>query len=266
MAVRLKAVDALREGDGALVAAVRQRPSNTEAELYGGIFTYNALRYHNCQKQLIDRFRLGVYGAVRAGPETEEYKYISKLTRTLLQAVDIDIVTGGGPGLMEAAHLGVILAGKDVEAEGRKLSAERIGIGLKLPSRLDDRNELVGKYYQHLEFSSRLQHFSDITHAAYVAPGGRGTFQELLHFVVSKSEGHLEQDFPIMVHPFWKGVIDVIHQTVYTDRVAQGQTPFSDLSGPHNFVYTDSIPEVIEMVTNYYHAWQIIQEIPCDYV
>jgi uncharacterized protein (TIGR00730 family) len=81
------------------------------------------------------------------------------------------IVTGGGPGLMQAANEGAASVGLD--AQGRS-----IGIRVHLPFE-QEVNAFVGEAYTHRTFFSRLHHFVLVSDAFVVVPGGIGTVLEL---------------------------------------------------------------------------------------
>jgi predicted Rossmann-fold nucleotide-binding protein len=82
-----------------------------------------------------------------------------------------DIMSGGGPGLMQAANEGALSA--DPEALHRS-----VGIRVDLPFE-QELNPFVGQAYQHRTFFSWLHHFMIISDAFVVVPGGIGTLLEL---------------------------------------------------------------------------------------
>jgi predicted Rossmann-fold nucleotide-binding protein len=82
-----------------------------------------------------------------------------------------DIISGGGPGLMQAANEGA----HSIGPEARKRS---VGIRVELPFE-QEINPFVGQAYEHRTFFSRLHHFMIISDAFVVVPGGIGTLLEL---------------------------------------------------------------------------------------
>lgn len=115
-------------------------------------------------------YRVCIFGSARMKPETANYKQVYELAFTLAGR-NIDIVTGGGPGLMEAANKGAKAAG---------LKARSIGLPIQLPFE-SDANSHLDVLHHHRRFSSRLDEFMRISHAIVVTPGGIGTILELFY-------------------------------------------------------------------------------------
>jgi predicted Rossmann-fold nucleotide-binding protein len=82
-----------------------------------------------------------------------------------------DIISGGGPGLMQAANEGA-------HSIGPKALKRSVGIRVELPFE-QEINPFVGQAYEHRTFFSRLHHFMIISDAFVVVPGGIGTLLEL---------------------------------------------------------------------------------------
>jgi uncharacterized protein (TIGR00730 family) len=87
-----------------------------------------------------------------------------------LTEMGCDIMSGGGPGLMQAANEGALLV--DPKALSRS-----VGIRVELPFE-QEVNPFVGQAYEHRTFFSRLHHFMIISDAFVVVPGGIGTLLE----------------------------------------------------------------------------------------
>lgn len=115
-------------------------------------------------------FRVTIFGSARIPREHWVYGAVRDLS-TELARMGCGIVTGGGPGLMEAANEGAALAGP----EALKRSE---GIRVHLPFE-QDVNPFVGQAYEHGTFFSRLHHFVLISDVFVVVPGGIGTVLEL---------------------------------------------------------------------------------------
>lgn len=115
-------------------------------------------------------FRVTIFGSARIPHEHWVYGAVRDLA-TELARMGCGIVTGGGPGLMEAANEGAALAGP----EALKRSE---GIRVHLPFE-QEVNPFVGQAYEHGTFFSRLHHFVLISEAFVVVPGGIGTVLEL---------------------------------------------------------------------------------------
>lgn len=117
-----------------------------------------------------DFYRVCIFGSARIGASSEIYKQVEDLAE-VLATNGVDVVTGGGPGLMEAANKG---------AKKGSQGALSIGLPIQLPFESDANSHLDVKSL-HKRFSSRLDEFMRISHAVVVVPGGIGTLLELFY-------------------------------------------------------------------------------------
>ena len=115
-------------------------------------------------------YRVTIFGSARLKPGTVAYESVKKLAAELT-TMGCDILTGGGPGLMQAANEGA----HSVDPEGLRRS---IGINIELPFE-QEINPFVSQAYGHRTFFSRLHHFMIISDAFVVVPGGIGTLLEM---------------------------------------------------------------------------------------
>ena len=144
-------------------------------------------------------YRVSIFGSARIKPDTEEYKGVYTLAKELAEN-GADIVTGGGPGLMEAANAGA--------KEGSSKS-KSFGIRIDLPFEATPNDHLDIKFY-HKRFSSRLDEFMRISHAVVVTPGGIGTLLELLYTWQLIQVNHISARPIILVGDMWNGFFDWI--------------------------------------------------------
>jgi uncharacterized protein (TIGR00730 family) len=144
-------------------------------------------------------YRVSIFGSARIKPDTEEYKGVYTLAKELAEN-GADIVTGGGPGLMEAANAGA--------KEGSSKS-KSFGIRIDLPFEATPNDHLDIKFY-HKRFSSRLDEFMRISHAVVVTPGGIGTLLELLYTWQLIQVNHISERPIILVGDMWNGFLDWI--------------------------------------------------------
>ena len=112
-----------------------------------------------------------------------------------LAELGCDIVTGGGPGLMQAANEGAAEAG----AAARKQS---IGIRVDLPFE-QEVNPFVEQMFEHRTFFTRLHHFVIASDAFVVAPGGIGTVLETMMIWQLLQVRHLHDTPLILVGKMW---------------------------------------------------------------
>jgi hypothetical protein len=117
-----------------------------------------------------DFYRVCIFGSARIGESSPIYKQVEQLAEALARS-GVDIVTGGGPGLMEAANRG---------AKAVSQGSWSIGLPIQLPFESDANSHLDVKSH-HKRFSSRLDEFMRISHAVVVVPGGIGTLLELFY-------------------------------------------------------------------------------------
>jgi hypothetical protein len=115
-------------------------------------------------------YRVTIFGSARLKPGTPAYESVKQLAAELTK-MGCDIMSGGGPGLMQAANEGA--SSVDPQAKHRS-----VGIRVELPFE-QEVNPFVGQAYEHRTFFSRLHHFMIISDAFIVVPGGIGTLLEL---------------------------------------------------------------------------------------
>jgi uncharacterized protein (TIGR00730 family) len=118
-----------------------------------------------------ERYRVTIFGSARAKPGSFVYDEVKRVA-TALAEMGCDIITGGGPGLMQAANEGATAA----NAPERDRS---VGIRVELPFE-QEVNPFVEQAFEHKTFFTRLHHFVLASDAYVVAPGGIGTVLELM--------------------------------------------------------------------------------------
>ena len=119
-----------------------------------------------------DQFRVAIFGSARLKPDSPEYHQVFNLAH-LIASAEIDLVTGGGPGLMEAASNGFYEWKKDALIHS-------IGLNIKLPKEQRFAAHLdIKKQFE--RFSERLDSSVELSNAFVVTPGGIGTILELFY-------------------------------------------------------------------------------------
>jgi len=149
-----------------------------------------------------DRYRVTIFGSARAKPGTVAYEETKRAARMLAE-MGCDIITGGGPGLMQAANAGVDLAGE----------AKSMGIRVDLPFE-QEVNPFVELAFEHKTFFTRLHHFVLASDAFIVAPGGIGTVLETMMIWQLLQVRHLEHTPLIMVGKMWPGLIEWVRDAM----------------------------------------------------
>ncbi|MCJ7633758.1 LOG family protein [Candidatus Bathyarchaeota archaeon] len=117
-------------------------------------------------------FRVVIFGSARLEKTDPNWTLIYNFAKRLAEA-GIDIVTGGGPGLMDAASEGH-------NAGDRTKNSQSIGLQIILPKKQRDAHHLDIKQEFSL-FSERLDHFISLANVVVVAPGGVGTILEFFY-------------------------------------------------------------------------------------
>jgi uncharacterized protein (TIGR00730 family) len=150
-----------------------------------------------------DRYRVTIFGSARARPGTVAYEETKRASKALAE-LGCDIITGGGPGLMQAANEGVGLAGK---------TGASLGIRVDLPFE-QEVNPFVELAFEHRTFFTRLHHFVLASDAFIVAPGGIGTVLETMMIWQLLQVNHLEHTPLILVGKLWPGLVEWIRDSM----------------------------------------------------
>lgn len=146
------------------------------------------------------QFRVCVFGSARIRPEDPVYQLVYRTARMLAE-LDIDVVTGGGPGLMEAANHGV--------QDARRQLSRSIGLPIELPNSRELANRHLDVKSEHRRFSSRLDEFMRLSHAVIVTPGGIGTLLELMFAWQLVQVGMVDRrEIVLLDRAMWQGLIE----------------------------------------------------------
>ena len=157
------------------------------------------------QPERVEHYRVSIFGSSRIRRGDPIYEEVKKLS-TELARLGVDIVTGGGPGLMEAANSGAVEG--QLDGKGRSY-----GLAIHLPSE-EAANPFVDKVFRHRTFFSRLHHFIRLSSAFIVFPGGIGTSLELFMVWQLLQVKHMKQHPLILVGTMWPGLIDWMQGTM----------------------------------------------------
>jgi uncharacterized protein (TIGR00730 family) len=184
-----------------------------------------------------DRYRVTIFGSARAKPGTIAYEETKRAAKELA-AMGCDIITGGGPGLMQAANEGVDAAG----------AAKSMGIRVDLPFE-QEVNPFVELAYEHKTFFTRLHHFVLASDAFIVAPGGIGTVLETMMIWQLLQVRHLEQTPLILVGKLWPGLVEWVRSTMLTF-----ETPLINAEDVDIPICVDNAGEAIEIIRRHRQA------------
>ncbi|OGL73915.1 Rossman fold protein, TIGR00730 family [Candidatus Uhrbacteria bacterium RIFCSPHIGHO2_12_FULL_60_25] len=148
-----------------------------------------------------------IFGSARAGSGDPSYKIAKKLG-ALLGKEGYTVVTGGGPGIMEAANWGAFDAG-----------GESVGLDIELPSE-QRRNQFVRKALGFHYFFTRKVMLSASAQAYVFFPGGFGTLDEMTEMVTLIQTGKIPKDVPAILvgKDFWQPFVDWVTEKLYRER------------------------------------------------
>ena len=146
-----------------------------------------------------EHYRVTIFGSARAKPGTFVYNEVKRVAAALAD-MGCDIITGGGPGLMQAANEGAAAA----DAPERNRS---VGIRVELPFE-QEVNPFVELAFEHKSFFSRLHHFVLASDAFVVTPGGIGTVLELMLVWQLLQVKHVQDAPLILVGKMWAELVD----------------------------------------------------------
>lgn len=171
-----------------------------------------------------------VFGSARVSEGHPEYEMAREVGRLLAQR-GFTVMTGGGPGVMEAANRGAR------EAGGRS-----IGCNILLP-REEQPNAYLDRYVIFKYFFVRKVMLVKYSYGFIVMPGGFGTLDEAFETATLIQTGKI-RDFPVVLMnaEFWDGLLNFLRARL----VANGKIEEADVA---RFVVTDSPLEAVETMT-----------------
>src|SRR5262245_30375545 len=185
-----------------------------------------------------ERYRVAIFGSARAQPGTFVYEEVKRVAAAFA-SMGCDIVTGGGPGLMQAANEGATMTG----APGS------VGIRVELPFE-QEVNPFVEQAFEHETFFTRLHHFVIASDAFVVVPGGIGTVLETLMIWQLLQVRHVENVPLILVGKMWRGLVEWAKVSMLDPRLALANP--EDLQIP---TCVETADEEIAVVRDLHEKW-----------
>lgn len=186
-----------------------------------------------------ERYRVAIFGSARAKPGTHVYEEVKRAAAAFTE-MGCDIVTGGGPGLMQAANEGAAKAGE---------TARSMGIRVDLPFE-QEVNPFVEQAFEHKTFFSRLHHFVIASDAFVVVPGGIGTVLETLMIWQLLQVRHMENVPLILVGKMWAELVEWAKESMLDPRL-QLASP-EDMKIP---VCLENADEAIAVIRDVHKKW-----------
>ena len=174
-----------------------------------------------------------IWGSARIKPGDEWYEK-AVITAELLAKKGYAIITGGGPGIMEAANKGAILG-----------NGESIGLNIELPQEQKP-NPYIKTLISFRYFFTRKVMFVKYTKGFIIFPGGFGTLDEFTEAITLIQTKRIHK-FPVILMgtEYWKGLIEWMEKTI----LKRGYIDKEDL---HIFKLTDSPEEAVSAIIKFY--------------
>jgi uncharacterized protein (TIGR00730 family) len=156
---------------------------------------------------------VSVFGSARVLPGSADYRRAERIGAELAQA-GYAVITGGGPGVMEAANKGAVSA-----------SGVSVGLGIELPMEMG-LNEYVDIGIEFRYFFVRKTIFIKYSQAFVVLPGGFGTLDELFEAVTLVQTGKITK-FPIVLvgSGYWSGLLSWIKESLLAEEKISPSDP-----------------------------------------
>lgn len=189
-----------------------------------------------------ERYRVTIFGSARAQPGTFVYGEVQRVAAALAE-MGCDIITGGGPGLMQAANEGAA----SVNAPERNRS---VGIRVDLPFE-QEVNPFVEQAFEHKTFFTRLHHFVLTSDAFVVVPGGIGTVLELMMVWQLLQVKHVRDTPLVLVGRMWARLVEWAR-----DHLLTTQPP---LANPEDMAIprcVNTADEAIALIREHHAKWQ----------
>jgi len=202
-----------------------------------GDFTKETWRVFRIMAEFVEGFdelsKLGpavsIFGSSRTKPTSPYYKLAEQTAAELVKA-GLAVITGGGPGTMEAANKGAYQAG------GRS-----VGLNIEIPQ------AQIANSYQNLSLSfryffARKMMFTKYAHGFVIMPGGFGTMDELFESLTLIQTLKVAR-FPVILmgRKFWQGLLDWLEDVV----LAEGNISPEELG---LWTVTDDPAEVVDII------------------
>ena len=178
---------------------------------------------------------VSIFGSARTLPDHPYFELAEQIARQLSDA-GFSVISGGGPGIMEAANKGAYFG-----------ESPSIGLNIQLPH--EQRHNVyqdVSQTFRH--FFARKYMFVKLATAYVVLPGGFGTLDELMEALTLVQTGKTRRMPIILVRSdFWRGMLDWLQQVL----VAEGMIAPEDMD---LIQVIDEPAEVVEAIFKYYET------------
>jgi uncharacterized protein (TIGR00730 family) len=150
---------------------------------------------------------VSIFGSARTRPDQPYYKLAEEIAR-LLSDAGFAVISGGGPGIMEAANKGAYYG-----------KSPSVGLNIQLPHEQHNNSyQNISQTFQH--FFARKVMFVKFASAYVVMPGGFGTLDELMEALTLVQTRKIRRMPVILVHsPYWSGLMDWFKAALLEEEV-----------------------------------------------
>lgn len=184
---------------------------------------------------------VSIFGSARTKPDQKYYKLAEKIAQKIVDH-GYGVITGGGPGIMEAGNKGAHLGG-----------GTSVGLNIDLPFEQHDNPYIdSNKNVDFDYFFVRKVMFVKYSQGFVVMPGGFGTLDELFEAITLIQTNKIDK-FPIILvgTEYWSGLLDWIRKTLQDDfeNISDGDIDLVQL--------VDTEDEVIEILDKFYDEYNL---------
>jgi len=181
---------------------------------------------------------ISVFGSARLKEGTHWYNEAEKFGE-LITTHDFGVITGGGPGIMEASNRG-----------SKESGGKSIGVGIELPFE-SGMNPYVDKGVENRYFFTRKVMFLKYSKGFVIFPGGLGTLDELFETLTLAQCGHnIEYPIVLVGKEYWGGLLGWLKNTV----LENGMMSEKDLD---LFRVVDTAEEAVKKIVSYHNTYKL---------
>ena len=178
---------------------------------------------------------VSIFGSARTTPEHPYYRVAQDIAERL-SASGFSVISGGGPGIMEAVNKGAY--------EGTSPS---VGLNIQLPHE-QSANPFQDLSHTFQHFFARKVMFVKLSCAFIMMPGGFGTLDELMEVLTLVQTGKIRRVPIILVNSaYWKGLLDWINDQLVKDKMI-------GVDDPQLMQVIDEPQKVVDAIFDHYHS------------
>jgi hypothetical protein len=176
---------------------------------------------------------ISIFGSAKASPQNRFYK-LAEETASLLVRNGYAIITGAGPGIMEAANKGA-----------KSVNGESIGLNILIPT-MQKPNKYITRLLEFKYFFCRKVMFAKYSKAFVIFPGGFGTLDEFFEAITLVQTKRVEP-FPVILvgKEYWKGLVHWMRETLVPHKaIHKNELDIFDVA--------DTPQEIVSVINKFY--------------